>query len=168
MHDFNPLRDFFGPVILIVILLIGFGVMSGANTKALVSAFLDLVVSLLKVVLLTAAKILPPLLTLVMNGLTLLINKTVGVIIKAIEHKPNPAQIENQQTSQTVQSKTQEPEPVIVQPQDPAKTPPQTPPATPPANPVVSGLKKVYDSTTTKKPSPNPYEDDPEIDIVEK
>lgn len=165
MHDFNLLRDFLGPIILIVIILIGFGVMSGANTKALVSAFLDLVVSLLKVVLIAAAKLIPPLANALILGLKFITNKLLGVAIKALEHKPT----EQQQSPPPVTSTTTPPTPGGQT--TPPETPPQTEAKKPPtdgAGSVVSGLKKAYDVTAPKKPPANPFEEDEEIQIIEK
>lgn len=163
MHDFNPLRDFLGPIILIVILLVGFGVMSGANAKALVSTFLDLVISLAKVMFIALAKLLPPLLNGLATLLKLVVHKTTEVLIQLLEHKKpdDPGQIpQNNTTTSAPTSSTEQT----------SETPGQTikvPPA-PEPNPVVSGLKKAHESTTPKKPNPNPFLDDPDIEIIEK
>jgi len=156
------MRDFLGPIILIVIILIGFGVMSGANTKALVSAFLDLVVSLLKVVLIAAAKLIPPLANALILGLKFITNKLLGVAIKALEHKPSQQQESPPQVTNTA-TPPPKPEPNTTPPQPETKKPPTDGPG-----PVVSGLKKAYESTAPKKPIANPFEEDEEIQIIEK
>lgn len=142
--------------------------MSGANTKALVSAFLDLVVSLLKVVLIAAAKLIPPLANALILGLKFITNKLLGVAIKALEHKPTEQQQNPPQVSST--STTTPPAPGG-QTTPPETTPPQTEtkkPTTDGPGSVVSGLKKAYDVTAPKKPIANPFEEDEEIQIIEK